>query len=279
MTKDHLDHYREFGYAVVRGVFDAGEIAEMAAAFDRLYAEGLSRGASFRHHNVFFQLARDARLGLVVRMVQWPSYVDSVLDRYRLDPRLLKILAPLVGTDLKQIINQLHWKPPGAAMTEFGYHQDARFRRPRAAYRDLAASYVQIGIAIDPHRPENGAMTVYPGSHRLGLLPSPAKGRVRHNALREADLLALGLDPAGLVHLELDPGDVALWHVYTVHGSGPNVSGRERRFYINGYVKAANCDRGVWAFRGGEPCPLGAPVLIHYEDLYARPGPYEIDPE
>ena len=50
------------------------------------------------------------------------------------------MLAPLIGPDLKQIINQMHWKPPGGEMVEFGFHQDARFRKPRHAYRDLAAS-------------------------------------------------------------------------------------------------------------------------------------------
>jgi hypothetical protein len=51
----------------------------------------------------------------------------------------------------------------------------------------------------------------------------------------------------------------------------------DRRFYLNGYVVAENCDRGEWAFQGGEPCPLGEPVLVHYEDLYARPEPHYVD--
>src|SRR3546814_3446853 len=65
------------------------------------------------------------------------AWNDPALERVRRDPRLLEILAPLLGGDLKQIINQLHWKPPGAR-AEFGFHQDSRSRRPRGAYRDLA---------------------------------------------------------------------------------------------------------------------------------------------
>jgi hypothetical protein len=48
-------------------------------------------------------------------------------------------------------------------------------------------------------------------------------------------------------------------------------------FYINGYVTARNAERGAWAFRNGIPCPLGDPVLIHYEDLYDRPEPHYVD--
>jgi hypothetical protein len=95
--------------------------------------------------------------------------------------------------------------------------------------------------------------------------------------MAEERLAAAGLDPARLVDLELDPGDVALWNVYTIHGSGPNRSAGDRRFYLNGYVRAADCDRGEWAFRDGAPCPLGRPVLVHYEDLDARPEPHYLD--
>lgn len=277
MNWDYLDHYREHGYAVVKGVFALEEIAELARAFDRVYAEGMRHPASFRHGNLFYRIANDPGVGRVVRYVQWPSYGDPVLNAFRLDRRVFDILAPLLGRDLKQIINQLHWKPPGADMVEFGYHQDIKSRRPRAAFRGLPDSYVQTGIAVDPHRVVNGAMTVYPGSHRLGELALNVSGATANRAMRAEDLKAQGLDPEALAPLELDPGDVALWNVLTVHGSGPNTSAGDRRFYINGYVTAGACDRGEWAFRDGEPCPLGAPVLVHYDELHSRPGPHYVE--
>jgi len=280
-TPDSSTYEKQFcdqGYAVVRGVFAPDEVAEIAGAFDRVYAEGIARGRSWRDRNTLFRVADDAAIGPIVRYVQWPAWHSPVLERIRRDPRLLAILAPLIGHDLKQIINQLHWKPPGAAMAEFGFHQDSRSRRPREAYRDLAASYIQTGIAIDPHRADNGAMTVCPGSHRLGDLPFDPARPSMHEALDDTDLLRFGVDPAQTVTLTLEPGDVALWHVHTLHGSGPNQSPIDRRFYINGYVTADNCDRGEWAFRDGIPCPLsGAPTLVHYEDLYTAPGPMFVD--
>ena len=202
-------------------MFDRQEVGELSLAFDRLYARALGYGASFRHQNVLFRLGDDPNLGRIVRMVQWPSYVDPVLARYRNDPRMLAILSPLLGDDLKQIINQMHWKPPGAQAVEWGYHQDIRSRRPREAYRSPATSYIQTGIAIDPHGEDNGAMTMVPGSHRLGEL-SAAGGPVMDRALSDRDLVDLGLDPGNVVHLRLDPGDVAFWHLHTIHGSGPN---------------------------------------------------------
>jgi ectoine hydroxylase-related dioxygenase (phytanoyl-CoA dioxygenase family) len=267
VSADHVAQFRRDGYAVVRGVFAPAEVAEMAAAFDRLHAEGCKHPKSYRHGNLLYRIAEDPVRGRIVRLVQWPSYVDPVLDRVRLDRRLLEIVAPHIGPTLK---------PPGAA-AEFGWHQDIRFRRPRAAYRRPAESYVQTGIAIDPHRAANGAMRVVPGSHRLGELALGGEGRVMERQMSDDDLIRAGLDPASAVDLELEPGDVGLWHLYLVHGSGPNRSTIDRRFYLNGYVVAENCDRGVLAFRNGEPRPLGEPVLIHYEDLHSRPEPHYVE--
>jgi hypothetical protein len=272
---DALSHYRRYGYAVVRGVFSRTETIAVAAAFDRHWTTGMAHPSTFRHGNLLYRLGIDPKLGKVVRLVQWPSYADAALEGVRRDPRIFEILEPLLGRDIKQIINQLHWKPPGAASANFAYHQDARFRRPRDAYRNLATSYVQTGIAIDRHDPANGAMLVVPGSHRLGELVIPTPGRILEGSPDASALEAVGLDRATVV--ELEPGDVALWNVFLVHGSGPNVTSGDRRFYLNGYVRAADCDRGEWAFRGGEPVALGAPTLVHYDDLFERPDPHYIE--
>lgn len=276
-TRDDLAQFEAEGYAVIRGVFSTEDIAEMAAAFDRIQDRALAGGRSWRDRNVFFCMAEEPGHGRVLRYAQWIAWLDPVLEQVRRDPRLFAILEPLIGRDIKQIINQLHWKPPGAR-AEFGFHQDSRSRRPRTAYRNLAKSYVQTGIAIDPQRTENGAVVVVRGSHRLGELPYDPARPSMHEALDTADLARLGIDPANVVTLELEPGDVALWHVHTLHGSGPNRSTIDRRFYINGYVTAANCDRGEWAFRDGMPCPLeGEQSLVHYEALYTKPGPMFVD--
>jgi ectoine hydroxylase-related dioxygenase (phytanoyl-CoA dioxygenase family) len=272
-----IAQYRAAGYGVLRGVFGAAEIADMAAAFDRHWARGIALGASFRHGNLLYRIGKDDRLGTVVRMVQWPAYDDSLLARIRTDRRLFALLQPLIGGDVKQIINQLHWKPPGSD-GEFAFHQDVRFRRPREAFRNLAQSYVQTGIAIDRHERASGAMRIYPAQPTIGEVDLAITGRVMDGTMADESLRRVGLDPARLVDLDLAPGDVAFWNPYTIHGSGPNSSAHDRRFYLNSYVRAADCDRGEWAFRGGKACPLGEPVLVHYEALHERPEPHFVDP-
>jgi hypothetical protein len=274
---DALHQYREDGYAVVRGMFAPGEVAAVASSFDRHWRTGMAHRASYRHGNLFYRQGKDPVLGKILRLVQWPSYVDPVLEGIRRDPRWRDLLAPLLGRDVKQIINQLHWKPPGATAADFAFHQDVRFRRPRSAYRNLIDAYVQTGLAVDRHVPGNGAMRLLPGSHRLGEIEIAGAGAVLDQKMADERLAHCGLDPSRLVDLALEPGDVALWNLYTIHGSGPNRSNADRRFYLNGYVRAPDCDRGEWVFRDGAPVPLGDPVLVHYDDLFARPEPHYVE--
>ena len=273
-----LANYWRDGYAIVRGFFDAAEIGEISAALDQLYAEGVAHGRCFRHGNLFYNVvrARDAAEPLV-RMVQWPSYHQTVLDRVRLDLRFARLLEPLIGRDLKQIINQVHWKAPGS-LGDFAWHQDSKSRRPSSAYRNLASAYVQTGLAIDPHTPESGCMRFVPRSHLRGDLQIDCSRHSLGAAMTNKALERAGLSEGDAIDLVLEPGDLALWGPFLVHGSGTNGCNHRRRFYINGYVRAEDCDRGEWAFRDGQAVPFGrTPALIHYEELHERPGPHYVD--
>lgn len=264
LRPDHAARFHDLGYAIVRSVFSPDEIGDLAAAIDRIYARAIRHEegtpAAAGHPEVGFRTVEDPHLGRICRIATWPAHLEPVLDRIRVDQRMLAILEPLIGRSLKQITSQLHWKPAGAERVEFGYHQDIRFRRPIAAYRNTERCFLQTAIAVDPHRAESGAIRLLPESHRLGDLGLGGEGPVLDQGLSESDLAARGLDPAALIDIELDPGDVALWGLFTVHGSGVNRADHHRRVYINGYVTAEDCDLGTWAFRDGEPCRLSPAV-------------------
>jgi ectoine hydroxylase-related dioxygenase (phytanoyl-CoA dioxygenase family) len=272
-SHDFVSEYRERGYTVVRGVFRPEEIAELRRSFDRAYAEGLTHHSTWRHGNRVFWPQEHPTIGRFVSGCQWQSWVDPVLNRIRTDPRMLAILKPLIGDDLKQIINQMHWKTPGSGQT-WGMHQDVRSRKPDHCFRDLANSYVQTGIAIDRHWKDNGAMQVIPFSHRRGQMPEATVSNLA-NQERLEQYRTQGVDINAAVDVEMEPGDVALWGPYMIHGGGINVTPDNfRRLYINGYVIAKNCDRGQPVFDQGKPVPLTIPALIQYEQLYSRTEPH-----
>ena len=121
-------------------------------------------------------------------------------------------------------------------------------------------------------------MRFIPRSHLRGDLHMDCSKHALGAAMTDGALEAVGLSASDAVELSLEPGDLALWSPYLVHGSGCNRSTHKRRFYINGYVGAGDCDRGEWAFRGGKPVPFGPePALVHYEELREQPGPHYVD--
>ncbi len=157
------------------------------------------------------------------------------------------------------------------------YHQDARSRKPDAAFRNLATSYVQLGIAVGPHTRDTGGMQVLPRSHAAGRdfgieEAATAMGLSLHGGdppeAYDELLRRVGADPAALVHLDAAPGDVVAWGPYVIHGGGLNTTpGCLREFYINGYIRAADCDRGHVAWADGAAVPLGPPVLVQMDNF------------
>ncbi len=273
---DYVEYYQRDGYAIVRGLFSLDEVREIGAAVDEVHSEALRHGRSFRHGNLFYNVAADTGGVPEVRMVQWPSYHRPALNAVRFDLRIAELLELLLGADLKQIINQIHWKEPGGK-SEFAWHQDSQFREPAHAYRNLGRSYVQTGLAIDPQTPRAGCMRFIPGSQLNGDLKLDTPREVLGVAMDDEVLGSAGLDPGDAVEVVLDPGDLALWSPFLVHGSGVNRSHHRRRLYVNGYVRAEDCDRGEWAFGRGAPVPFGPePALVHYEALRERSEPHYV---
>jgi ectoine hydroxylase-related dioxygenase (phytanoyl-CoA dioxygenase family) len=277
--RDTVEQLNAEGYAIVRGFLPAAELACVAAEVDRIYQEGLKHHATYRDKNLLFEVLNDPQAKRrVVLQAHWTAWLSPLLERQRRDPRYLDVLAPFLGTDIKQVTHQLHWKPPGAKYTFYRFHQDARFRESTGAFGDLLRGTVTTGLAIDPQTEQNGALRVIPRSHLRGYLGLSDDGPIMVGQTQDEELRRAGLDPATVVTCAMDPGDLLLWTLFTAHGSGPNVSAGERRFMINSYVRAADSDRGEWAFRNGVSTPLGVtPELCKYEQLRERPGPFYIE--
>lgn len=267
------------GYAIVRGFLPQEEMALVKSEADRIYAEGLKHHATYRHGNLLFEVLDDPKAKRrVVLQAHWMAWISSYFERLRRDPRYFAVLEPFLGPDIKQMAHQIHWKPPGAKYTFYRYHQDARFRNANAM-RNLLYGTVTTGLAIDEQTTANGALRVIPRSHLRGYLGLSEDGTIMTGHTPDEDLRNVGLDPATAVTCEMEPGDLLLWTLYTVHGSAPNLSSVDRRFMINSYTRADDSDRGEWAFRGGVSTPLGAePQICKYEQLREKPGPFYIEP-
>ena len=267
------------GFAIVRGFLPVEELAEISLEVDRIYQEGLKHHATYRHGNLLFEILNDPKAQRrVILQAHWTAWISPIMERMRRSERFRSLLEPFLGPDIKQISHQIHWKPPGAKYTFYRFHQDARFREGSDGDFHHLRSNVTTGLAIDRQTVANGALRVIPKSHRRGYLGLSDDGPIMVGQTQDAELRRAGLDPANIVTCEMEPGDLLLWTLFTVHGSSPNVSDYDRRFMINSYVRAGDSERGEWTFRGGQSMPLGAePQLCKYEQLRERPGPFYIE--
>lgn len=158
-----------------------------------------------------------------------------------------------------------------------GHH--ANYRDRTEVFRNLAGSYFNTGLAIDPHGPKNGGLATFPRNHARGYLGLADDGPVMIGRTANDELIAAGLDPAARHERELAPGNLVIWTLLTVHRSLPNRSGRDRCIKISSYVRADDSQgRGEWVFRDRQPVPLGPePEICRYEHLHERPGSFYID--
>ncbi len=124
---------------------------------------------------------------------------------------------------------------------------------------------VTAWIALSPSTKANGAMEVIPGTHLLQQIPH-RDTFAKDNLLTRGQEVAVAVDPAKAVTLELRPGEMSLHHVLLVHGSAPNPSDLRRIGFaaryiptsvkqISGERDSATLVRGTDAYGHFEPEP------------------------
>jgi non-haem Fe2+, alpha-ketoglutarate-dependent halogenase len=196
---------------------------------------------SYREHGILHPLralddaqlveARDrylANAGVIKgRNNQKPHLLYTWLDAIVRHPAILDAVESVLGPDLLCWSSQFFSKPPGDA-SYVSWHQDATYWG--LSSHDVATAW----IALTPSTKRSGCMQVVPGTHR-----SQVKHEDRFdelNLLSRGQEVAVKIDPATVVDVELQPGEMSLHHVLLFHGSEPNRSDQPRVGYAVRYV-------------------------------------------
>src|ERR1700687_1191851 len=198
-----IDRYWENGFAVIRGLFPRWMMSELGRYFDEVFASAAGMAQVTKRGLAEFRVLPIAGVP-TLKFVKWAASFHAGLDRFRTSPELLPVAFALLGPDLRQITNQMHWKNPGDDVS-FQMHQDCTFRKPDAAYRNLFRSFIQTAIAVDACAEANGCIQFVPQSHRAAtaLVPGGYEGWEGNAANRAV----LDRFPPAVPAL-LDPGDV-----------------------------------------------------------------------
>jgi ectoine hydroxylase-related dioxygenase (phytanoyl-CoA dioxygenase family) len=225
VTIDQYVHYREHGYLIVRGLLAPDEIGELLAHADELVT---GEPELLRIHMLHRRL--------------------EIHERYLLHPRLVDVVAGLVGPDVLALQTMLFVKGPGSPGQ--GYHQDS--------YHIITEPDTLIGawVALDRADTENGCVWITAGSQNEPVYPDVDE-RSGHGGTRQlADMFAVsgaddpdesrnGLTPVAAkyagreVPAMLDPGDAVFFDGHVLHRSHANRSAtRSRRAFVAHYCSA-----------------------------------------
>lgn len=196
------------GYAVLRGVLSADEIAAIAAEIDDAFVHyPAERGRTDKDEFRYEMLNRGAACQAAIG-----------------HPRVLEVIEPLLGDDCHVIANTAWRNPP-----EFGggpWHCDAgpHVPRPEGIEWDNRIPYPVFAIGahlmLKDCTAKCGPTAVIPGSHRSGRLAP-------FDRLTDPDLT---YDGRPAVLLEAEAGDVALFVSDVWHRGTPADGGDGRLF-------------------------------------------------
>lgn len=195
------------GFALARRVFSGDLLDAMTADFDRIVRqlEGSGEEINARWDGT------DAD-SVVIHTHNVQQY-SAVWMRAFLHEPFLDCARALLGPDILLHHSKLFSKPPEKG-APFPMHQDWGYF---PCERDtMIAAVIHLSEVTD----EMGCLRVVPGSHKIG--------RVPNSGGQDADF-TIRYPIEESVALEAEPGDVAFFHYFTVHGSKPNVSDRTRK--------------------------------------------------
>jgi ectoine hydroxylase-related dioxygenase (phytanoyl-CoA dioxygenase family) len=136
--------------------------------------------------------------------------------------KIIDRLEAIFGDEVYVYHNKVALKYPG--VVGFSHHQDYWYWYQMGnLFPDMATAM----IAVDRHTLENGCLRLVEGSHKCGRLEHVYRDGVSDS----------GVDPERLAHLlktlpevpiEMDIGDVAIFHCNTLHASADNYSNESR---------------------------------------------------
>ena len=153
---------------------------------------------------------------------------DMVRQFYFAGP-LVDVAEQIIGPNLKAATSQLTFKTRNNRMV-FPWHQDNGYGELEP-YNALSCL-----TALDDTNLENGCLWVIPGSNRTGQ-QAHAQGKAAADAKHGAELKA-GADESKAVPIPMKAGESLVMSCWTLHKSGPNRSGRDRRILFFRYADA-----------------------------------------
>jgi non-heme Fe2+,alpha-ketoglutarate-dependent halogenase len=182
-------------------------------------------------------------------------------------PKILEVVTQILGPDLLLWYSVIFVKPP-KSQAFVPWHQDSTYWAMNEQ-KGLTA-----WVALSPVNTNNGCVKYIPGSHLAHDYEHTIDNH-KENLLHRGQMIK-GFDESGARDIVLNPGEMSLHDLRTLHASGPNQSNEPRLGIAFRYIPTSNYPRTLkWLKRGAS--------LVAGQDRYHHfvPDPvptYDFDP-
>ena len=210
LQRQQLDAFQTDGYVLIRGLFDADEMAGLLR-----YSKG-DRGLDADTITRKDSTGGESRLALRNELDD-----DSMYSALVRSERIAGTMQRLLGCEIYHYHHKMMLKEPRVGGA-WEWHQDYGYwYNFGCLYPDMASAL----IAVDRATRENGCLQVLRGSHKIG--------RIEHGMSGEqvgADMTRVeqAMKRHELVYCEMQPGDVLFFHANVLHRSDKNESDQPR---------------------------------------------------
>jgi ectoine hydroxylase-related dioxygenase (phytanoyl-CoA dioxygenase family) len=216
LTETQIDQFRNDGYVLVAGLFDAEEI-------------GLLRDVARADHALNDRASgrRDGQGG-VVRLALSNDLGDDLYAAFVRCRRVVGAMEQLLGDEVYHYHHKMILKEPRTGGA-WEWHQDYGYwYRNGCLYPDMASCFT----AVDRATLENGCLQVLRGSQRLGRIDHVPIG---DQTGADPERVAAALERLERIHVTMEPGDSLFFHANTLHCSDQNHSPDPRWAFIGCY--------------------------------------------
>lgn len=228
LTQKQIDFFRENGFLRLKQVYPPKELAAMREELDYIIQNFANWNAAWRGpwRKKYMDEEEDKKATLVA--IHELQHYSAAWTRAVTKPKLADAISILMDTDVVELHHvTLHAKPPDKG-APFPMHQDMPF------YAHSDGRYIDVLVHLDDAHELSGCIKFLPGSYKLGplqhILGPETAPHLPTDKFRIEDAVSV---PA-------KAGDVVLFHLWTVHGSNVNHSGKWRRLVRLGFRDPRN---------------------------------------
>ena len=263
ISVEQFRSFRERGFLVVKGLVPQADVQDMNDFMDAMLAGEELKDEALKLKG---SIVKPKELRDLVR-VHMLHRLAPIHERFLLHPRIVDVLAALIGPDVLALQSMLFFKQPGQPGQ--GYHQDSYYI---PTFPDTLCG---AWLALTPATLANGCVWYAVGSQHEPVYPDP-RGM---GAALTANIGDLGtIDNASvsdeavngltrvvkkyagqIVPAEAEPGDVVYFGGHIVHWSFSNQSDTSRRAFVGHYCNA----RSFVPWNHGEPWEGEAANYLH----------------